>query len=541
MQKVLIKRIDHLGIVAGTIRDLGIIKLIDELLGIDKNETITSGEAIAGMIINGLGFVDSPLMLTPQFFEHKALNLLIGPNVTPDDFNRHKLGRVLDKASAYGTEKLFGQVASAVCQVAGVDTKIVHADTTTFSLDGAYDQESDTTSLHVTHGHSKDMRPDLKQVVQEVVVSQDGGIPLMAKTWSGNASDTIILRERAKMITDGLIDSKIQCLIADAKLYAQKTAAFLNKIKFITRVPSTLKLESETIICALAQNAAWVISTDNKYKLQEFTSDNFAINNQRWIVVYSTHARDRAVKTMAKIVNKALGLIEKELFHLRVTSFSCEDDAAKSLATIAKKFPYHTITRSALKTKIKYLQRGRPSIDAKQELEYQIEALVSQNDAAIQQEINQRSCFVLATNASPEKVDMHVVLFHYKQQDTVEKSFAFLKSPEFFASSLYLKKPERIDGLLMVMVLALLVYSLAQRKLRAILKEKNLFIPNQIKQPTQRPTLRWIMQCFEGINYVEITINNAKTIVIDGISDLRCRIIELFGGAVQEIYQNSAA
>lgn len=94
--KTEIKRIDHLGIVAGVIKDLGIIELIDARITEHVKEEIATGEAIAGMIINGLGFSNRPLTLTPQFFQSKAMDRLIRKGVDGSHFNRFKLGRALD-------------------------------------------------------------------------------------------------------------------------------------------------------------------------------------------------------------------------------------------------------------------------------------------------------------------------------------------------------------------------------------------------------------------------------------------------------------
>lgn len=71
-----VERLDHLGIIAGVIKDLKLVEFIDEKISKDKREEVSCGEAIAGMILNGLGFSDRPLTLTPQFFENKALSYL---------------------------------------------------------------------------------------------------------------------------------------------------------------------------------------------------------------------------------------------------------------------------------------------------------------------------------------------------------------------------------------------------------------------------------------------------------------------------------
>ena len=61
------------------------------------------------------------------------------------------------------------------------------------------------------------------------------------------------------------------------------------------------------------------------------------------------------------------------------------------------------------------------------------------------------------TNIPDSQLSDLEVLGGYKGQGAVERGFRFLKSPVFFVSSLYVKKPSRIEGLLMVMTLALLV------------------------------------------------------------------------------------
>ena len=68
MDVITVERLDHLGIIAGVIKDLGIIEMIDARMQPDDQEDITTGEAVAGMILNGLGFANRPLSLTPQFF-----------------------------------------------------------------------------------------------------------------------------------------------------------------------------------------------------------------------------------------------------------------------------------------------------------------------------------------------------------------------------------------------------------------------------------------------------------------------------------------
>src|SRR5213594_5260486 len=200
MAAVHVERLDHLGLIACMIKDLGLISMIDARLVPDEQEEITPGEAVAGMILNGLGFANRPLSLTPQFFANKPLALLLREGAQAEMFNRFKLGRSLDEVHAYGCDLLFSEVAMAVCAHEGIDQRFNHLDTTSFSLTGDYMPDSDEHAIAITHGYSKDQRADLKQAVLELMVSQDGGVPLLSKSWDGNASDSKVFQERAEAL-----------------------------------------------------------------------------------------------------------------------------------------------------------------------------------------------------------------------------------------------------------------------------------------------------------------------------------------------------
>ena len=95
--------------------------------------------------------------------------------------------------------------------------------------------------------------------------------------------------------------------------------------------------------------------------------------------------------------------------------------------------------------------------------------------------------------------DAQLLEVYEDQGVTVERGFRFLKDPLFYAESLYLKKPERIMALLMVMTLSLLMYSLAEMRIREALAESGRHIWDQKNRPTLRPTIRWILMIFEAI------------------------------------------
>ncbi|MBC8233649.1 IS1634 family transposase [bacterium] len=198
--------------------------------------------------------------------------------------------------------------------------------------------------------------------------------------------------------------------------------------------------------------------------------------------------------------------------------------------------------QTTLKAHIQYVRRGRPTKETPiKAIRWQIQATVVPDLDKITKQQQRKACFVLASNIPDTDLTDLEIFTGYKGQSSVEGGFRFLKDSVFFVSSLFVKKPSRIVGLLMVMTLALLVYSVAQRRIRKQLEGQKETLPNQIGQSTERPTLRWIFQLLEGINRVILSIQGQSKIFIEGLTDLRIKILRMFGQKVCQIYQISSA
>ncbi|WP_143438396.1 IS1634 family transposase, partial [Hydrocoleum sp. CS-953] len=124
------------------------------------------------------------------------------------------------------------------------------------------------------------------------------------------------------------------------------------------------------------------------------------------------------------------------------------------------------------------------------------------------------------------------MLSKYKGQQSVERGFRFLKDPLFLTDSVFLKSPHRIEALGLIMGLCLLVYTLGQRQLRQTLNRTQSTVKNQLGRPTNRPTLRWIFQCFQSIH---LLINSG----VKSISNLtyeRLELLKFFPPSCQRYY-----
>ncbi len=127
----------------------------------------------------------------------------------------------------------------------------------------------------------------------------------------------------------------------------------------------------------------------------------------------------------------------------------------------------------------------------------------------------------------------------YKEQGGVERGFRFLKDPLFLASSVFVKKPERIMALSFIMVLCLLIYRLAEFRLRSRLTETQQTIPDQVHKPTARPTMRWVFQCFEGIELLHVHTSATSLVLVLRLQPVHQLILHLLGPLYEKIYNPS--
>src|SRR3989454_8334054 len=405
--------------------------MIDTRLVPDEQEEITPGEAMAGMILNGLGFANRPLSLTPQFFANKPLDLLFREDVRAEMFNRFKLGRTLEEVYAYGCDLLFSELAVAVCVQEGIELRFQHLDTTSFSLSGDYRPDSDEHAITITHGYSKDHRPDLKQAVLELLVSQDGGVPLVSKSWDGNASDTQIFKERAEALLTAFARSPTpRYLVADAKLYTEDTAPTLANLGFITRIPGPLKLVSRVITQALQWDRWHRLDETTRYYGLELCHYGMA---QRWLVVSSQAAMERAEASITKAQQREWDAIGKQLVHLHAKRFETPEAAQAALTALSKAWRYHQLDTSQLIDHKRYACKGRPTPTSPlKAVEGQVQAQVRPAQEVIEAHKQQRACFVIGTNIEARHVGNAEVIRAYKAQSSVEGGFRCLKDPLFF-------------------------------------------------------------------------------------------------------------
>jgi len=535
------KVLDHLGLVAGMFEELEIGDRIDEHIAQDFEEReISVGQAVKAMVLNGFGFVQQRLYLTPKFFERVPTERLIGEGIRPEHLNEGAEGRALDDLFEYGVTELFRDVAAHAAGKLDLTSRFAHLDATSFSFHGEYDSEEEPEDgvIRIQQGYSRDHRPDLNQVVLDMIVERKAGLPVLMKPLSGNVSDPGSFPE--------LIDRHVEHLqnvhgfdyvVADSSLYSADHVEKLTEsgVKFVTRVPETIG-EAKTRIQEAEIESMEPLKEG--YRAKECRSEYGGVE-QRWLIVYSEEAEERARESAREKVKKEHEKEAKAFSNLTGREFACREDAEQALEEFetglkASEFERKQVQRATCYTLEESSSPGGEGNRLKETGdEWLIEGTLVPSEERIARLLKRKSLFIVATNElNDQALSAEEMLEGYKGQVQVERGFRFLKDPQFMASSFFLESERRIMALLKAGTLCLLVYSALERRIRKGLQAQDLSFPDQKGNPTQRATARWVFESFLGIH---VLFEGQKRLVLN-MKDRHRRILTVLGRRYTRLY-----
>jgi transposase len=327
--------------------------------------------------------------------------------------------------------------------------------------------------------------------------------------------------------------------VADNGVYSQANMRHLNQasVKWVSRVSETSN-EARTLIQEGSET--WQQSEDGT--VHWFSREQeLPQGRERWVVVYTQASLQRAQQSMQRQVSKVQAKWEQQCWHLSNRRFACEADARAAAERDLKEKPAWLDVHSDLIAHPQYASKGRPRKDrppASQQ--WQIVATVSVNQQEVAQQALRNACWIVGTNVLEQaRLSDQQLIDTYKDQGGTERGFRFLKDPLFLASSVFVKKAERIMALSFIMVLCLLVYRLAEFRLRSRLAETQQTIPDQVQKPTARPTMRWVFQCFEGIELLHVQTATTSLVLVLRLQPVHQLILGLLGPLYEKIYHPS--
>jgi transposase len=289
-------------------------------------------------------------------------------------------------------------------------------------------------------------------------------------------------------------------LVADSALYREANRHKLAQthIKGSTRVPAPVNAAQSVL--APADPPALAALTVG-YRSRELTATYGGIE-PRGVLISSESRRAQAHRAVDKPWRQQSDHELNAVKKLCATTFACEAEARQALLPFAPDWHATFLSASTGRAQPRDGTRGRPGPEARPaHVVYPSDGALASALTSRQALTDQHCCVILATNAlDTTHLPPPAVLEGYKGQVHAARGCRFLKDPQFWASSLYLTKPERIMALLMVMTVCLLVYAALAYRIRKARKDHAATFPDQQGRRIQHPTARWVVHYVVGIH-----------------------------------------
>lgn len=509
----------HLPVAAAYCRALGLAELVDSM--VPTRMRLRPGATVQAMVLDTLSG-RSPLYHVEEFLEGSDVELFVGERIPSRMFNDTNLARSLDAIFEAGPSRIITALGVRATRAFLLNVGTTSYDTTSTSVWGDYDacsRDDPPPGPLVVNGHSKDCRPDLKQFMTELLCVERG-VPIFARTLNGNSSDKVSNNEMLSRISSVMAHHGLGpgafVHVADSAMVTEANLEEVGPNRFVTRLPATYS-ECARAIAGVVESGAWeqlgtLAETpagprrpNAVYKACEARVVLYGKEYRALVVHSSAHDKRRRKK-----LEKALAVSSKTLeagLQALPREFFCEADArvaAERACRLAGRL--HSAEVSVVAAEVR--RPGRPPKNAPHptRTRYSLSWRISQNREAVERERELAGCFVLLTNVPAEgdgPLDARALLRTYKGQYGVENDFAFLKDP-LIVNDLFLKKPHRIDVLGMVLVVALMVWRLMERSLRAHVANTGSTLPGWDRKRTMRPTAYMATWLLKGIGVATV-------------------------------------
>lgn len=418
--------------------------------------------------------------------------------LTAEQLNDDRLGRALERIAEHGDQIQAALVLSATNEF-DLDVIQIHYDVTSVELYVAYEtDDQQPPSPLPAYGRTKSGRKNVKQIQQGLSVSADGGVPICQTPLDGNASDSGTHGDHLKKLDQTIAKSDI-LYVADTNF--DTTENLLNiaarKGKFLCGGAAQPHLKERFLklrrklckinYCSKSQ-VDWPAEKRDQYKAVEcevivtgkVDGKNVRMKYRLIFVWSERKARDEA-KTRDRHIDKTREEFDKVVKNLNKFSLRTEEAVVRRLEKAKGKYNEgseleYELTKSKGNLQLKYHVDSRALSRLKQ-----LEGL-----------------FILKTNLAKSTNPLSRVLEKYRDQTFVVRRFGTMKGP-LAVAPMFLKKPERMAGLLYILVWALMVSALMERGVRRSLGGEPMYGLYPENSPHPSPTSRAIFECFEDV------------------------------------------
>jgi transposase len=436
----------------GILRSLRLKELIDSRVRSECD--VSHGTVIEALVLNRL-ISPRPLSRIAAWAEESGLFALTG--LDSSKLNDDRLGRALD-ALAPAISGVQAELTTRAVQAFEVAVSDVNYDTTAMFLEGFYED-----SELAARGHSKDRRPDHKQVNIALATSEDGQVPLTHVTLPGNTGDvttvpTILVELRRQMPLESVVMSGDAAMWSQANMdeVARAGGTFLGPIAMNSSVQDWVRTTELT-----TRVQVQLVRTKEPVEYEGAIASRFPVNGVdgagvRIVAYDGRRAREQREERGAALVRYETAIAELDA-KLNAPRLKTKETIDKRLAALAKR---HGLAS-------RYVHVSTVDIQGHFELK------VIRDEAALAKASAQDGRWPLVTNqrAMPDEELIAWAIQRYKRHGGVERDMHLLKGP-LRVRPVFLHNDDRIRGLVAICAWALMALTLLERGAKKVLPDK---------------------------------------------------------------------
>lgn len=543
------RMVGALPIVNRFLERLGMDRLLDRYLPHDDPRLKISPAAALGVLVRSLVVEREPVYALGRWASQHDPAVL---GLTPEQvslLNDDRVGRMLDRLFDCDRASLLTELVVGAIKEFGIDCSTLHNDSTSISLQGAYTSAGGAArggkaTPKITHGHSKALRPDLKQLIWILTISEDGAVPIAHRVADGNTEDTTTHIPTWEYLVE-LVGNPHFLYVADSKLCTRPAMDHISQRggRFLTVMPKGrsevnwfrqwLQNNSPETGEVLRRPGRRAEEPEEIWRAAESPIPSAEGYRIVWIWSSAKQAAD-LLKRQERIM---AGMNALHALHQRLTkprsrfrNLVAVEQAAQADLQRAKADPWvryelsYVYDTSVSQRTMKEPSRARVP-KARGRTRFSLGASVDENAVAYDAKCD--GWFPLITN--DREMSAAELLAAHKYQPKLESRHADLKGT-LQVAPMYLKNPARIEALLMCEFIALLVHALTEREIRASMaKAKHSSLPLYPEERASKaPTAARVLETFSMVMRHDLMQDGKFIQIIDPeLSKLQTEVLKL--------------
>ncbi len=463
--------------------------------------------------------------------------------------NDDRVGRMLDRLFDADRASVITETVLGVIRSFGVEVSQLHNDSTTITVTGNYadakgHSRGGKATPAVRHGHNKDFRPDLKQLLFILTVSADGAVPIAYRVADGNTSDDVTHVPTWDELR-ALVGRADFMYVADSKLCSKQAMSHIagHGGRFVTLVPHGRREDTWFKQWAQTHAPVWEEADrrpgtrldDPDRVWRTFEAPTPSADGYRVIWVHSSIKAARDAAGRAAHIEAGLAAIDSLATRLatpksRLKSKVAAEGAATAALTSAgaARWVGFKVTETVEET-FRQERRGRPGTETRyRRTQKRVFAITAEVRAdTVTYDAVTDGCFPLITN--DRAMTPAEILAAYRYQPNLERRNHILKGPQQ-VTPVYLKAPHRIEALLLCHFIAMLAEALIEREIRTSMASEGLtgipLYPELRNCPA--PAADRILEIFNGVQRHHLISNDQVIQVFEPeLTPLQRQVLDL--------------